>query len=218
MFSDHSNSWLLTCSSGPLSPSVAEKIGSNLAAAQAASREHSQLKGSSAPSASESLASFLLAPKSPLFEGLSPEDQKHAVALARSLHVPLGATLEQVGLRFNGFEHNFAGTDAAPAGGFSKLIGKVAEEAQSLGAEIRTQRVVDRIELKQDGTGVTVSTRSLNGGANADTIKFEAKTTLCTIPLAVLKESVGIFQPTLPERRQATIVSHTDATLLLAGF
>ncbi|KAN0060139.1 hypothetical protein ACQY0O_008113 [Thecaphora frezii] len=189
---------------GPLSPELATKIGSNLAAAQAAAKELAQDHGKTRPPASQSLASFLFAPSSPLFDGLSSQDQAHAASLARSLHVPLGATLEQVGLRYNGFENNYSGTDAAPAGGFSRLIHKVADEAVSLGAEIRTGQVVDRIELRDDAKGIRVSTTAtVAEDSKGET--FEAKTALCTIPLAVLKENTGIFQPSLPERRQAII-------------
>ncbi|EPQ30025.1 uncharacterized protein PFL1_02698 [Pseudozyma flocculosa PF-1] len=195
---------------GALPADLATKIGANLAAAQDAARDLAQNRGSTRPPASQSLASFLLSPSSPLFDGLSSDEHRHAAGLARSLHVPLGATLEQVGLRFNGFEHNYAGTDAAPAGGFTRLIKKVADEAISLGAEIRTGLVVDRIALADDGKSVVVSTRSSAGDAAAETTttNIEAKTAVCTIPLAVLKENVGIFKPSLPERRQA-IISRT---------
>ncbi|PWN52564.1 FAD/NAD(P)-binding domain-containing protein [Violaceomyces palustris] len=190
---------------GALSPELAGKLGKNLAEAQRSAKDVAQHQGSNPPRLTESLGSFLFRADSPLYEGLTSQEEKgYASSLARSLHIPLGEKLERIGLRWTGFEQNFAGTDAAPEGGFTRLVSEVAREAVGLGAEIRTASVVQNVKLLGNGQGVSVRTKP--GGDHADSATtYEARAAICTIPLAVLKESLSIFEPPLPERRQSTI-------------
>jgi len=70
----------------------------------------------------------------------SPSDNKElAAAFARTLEVPLGLKLEKASLRWSGWESttSFAGSDAAPDGGYEALVGKVISQAKSQGAEDR---------------------------------------------------------------------------------
>lgn len=187
---------------GALPTALSEKLSSNLSKAQASLTAVARSEGSSAPPSTSSLASHLLSSSSPLYSNLSSEEKEYATALARSMHVPLGATLEDVSLRYWGYEQNFGGTDAAPEGGFSRLIDLISEDAKSSGCEIKLGEVVEQVEQTEDGK-IKIVTKTESGERRS----YDAETALCTIPLSVLKESVHIFKPALPERRQATIVS-----------
>lgn len=201
---------------GPLPSSLSDKLSSNLSKAQDSLLQVARTQGSSAPSPEKSLASHLLDDSSPLYSGLSSSEEKeYATALARSMHVPLGATLEEVSLRWHGFENNYAGTDAAPEGGFSRLIDLIAQDAKSLGCEIKLGEVVQQVEQSQDGK-IKIVTKDQEG-KRQDKV-YEAESALCTIPLSVLKESVNIFKPSLPERRKATIVSDEEQVPLSFSF
>ncbi len=195
---------------GPLSDELAGKIGKNLGAAQAQAAHKAQAEGRAAPGAQVSLADALFGKDSKLFEGLSgDEEQKLARDFARLLHVPIGARLEQAALRWTGFERNFAGTDAAPEGGYTAFLNKIIDDVRSKGVELKTSQVVRKIKLVQDSGSkaprVQITTEGLDGKGEGAT--FESRSVLSTIPLAVLKESQGIFEPALPERRKAVIVS-----------
>lgn len=102
---------------GELDSALAGKLTSNWGKASAACKEAAQLLGSS--NEDDSIASVLLSPESKLFEGLELEGEERALArgLARTLQVPVGATLEQTSLKWWGWESNYDGTNAAPIGG-----------------------------------------------------------------------------------------------------
>ena len=142
------------------------------------------------PSASQSLASSLLAADSPLQPG-GPA----GLAFARTLEVPYGVILEDVALRWYGWANSFGGSDAAPVGGFQRFIEAVLADAQLHGADVRLGALVSAVA--QTPAGVTVRT-----GSSTD----EAKCVICTIPLGVLQHTAGgLFDPPLPTRRMATI-------------
>mgnify|MGYP003714277129 FL=1 len=155
-----------------------------------------------------SLADRLFADQSKLFDGLSSEEKDLAKDFARLLHVPIGTTLEHAAFRWSGFERSFAGTDAAPEGGFTQFINRIASDAKKHGVEFKTSQVVKQIKLLQEGgkSRVSVITEAPEGKGQGAI--YESKSVLCTIPLAVLKEvSQSIFEPALPARRKAVIVS-----------
>ena len=126
-----------------------------------------------------------------------PVDQELAKSFARSLEVPLGVKLEQVSLKWSGWEGatSFGGSDAAPEGGYEALVGKVLDQAKQQGAEISTSTTVKSIK---EGDGfVTVE---------SDKGSFEAATVICTIPLGVLKTlDNDFFTPALSGQFQETI-------------
>ena len=125
-------------------------------------------------------------------------DKDLAEALARSLEIPLGLKLEKASLRWAGWETTncFAGSDAAPEGGYEELVEKVMTQATLSGAELHLNTIIKGIQL--DGDHVSVSTRE---GA-----RFFAKTAICTLPLGVLKTfSETAFEPPLPPRMQEAI-------------
>lgn len=114
------------------------------------------------------------------------------------LEVPLGLKLEQASLKWAGWEGatNFAGSDAAPEGGYEALVNKVFDEAKSKGAEIKLSTAVKGI--KEGGEGNVV--------VDTDNGSYEAKTVICTIPLGVLKTlSTDFFSPALPGQIQEAI-------------
>jgi len=108
----------------------------------------------------------------------------------------LNAVLEQVSLRWTGWEDNFAGSDGAPQGGFQSFVERVFSAATDTGnTRIQLGETVMRIQEEQ--SGVNVST---------DKGVYRAATVLCTIPLGVLKrDAVKLFEPKLPVRRMETI-------------
>ena len=203
---------------GPLSSSTAAALRSALSAAQGAYKLPHP-----APSPSASLASALLSSDSPLFTSAKPEPEADlnqtnpadptlvqstspqsisphkdlAAALARTLEVPLGVKLEKASLKWAGWEGatSFAGSDAAPEGGYEALVGQVVKEAEGKGAEIKLNTTINQVKRSDDG--VTISDDS---GAS-----YTAKTALITIPLGVLKTLSSAFSPALPAHLQETI-------------
>ncbi|PWN99853.1 FAD/NAD(P)-binding domain-containing protein, partial [Tilletiopsis washingtonensis] len=185
---------------GPLSESLAAKLSDNLACAQAAAKETLASSGVCTP-ASHSLASVLFAADSPLFAGLSCDAERaQAQAFARTLHVPLGVTLEEAASF--GSPSAFGGTDGAPEGGFTRLVCLIADDAQRAGAEFRQGETVQRIT--QHEAGVRVQTGSAT---------YEAKHALVTMPHAVLRESLAVFEPQLPREREEAIQRTTVGNL-----
>ncbi|WVQ74542.1 hypothetical protein IAR50_004143 [Cryptococcus sp. DSM 104548] len=172
---------------GPLSAAEAgalqKGLGESVAAAQL---PHP------APPSSQSLASAILAPDSALF---TSSDKALATSLARSLEVGLGVRLEQASLKWAGWESTtaYAGSDAAPEGGYQAFLEKVLEASK---AEVVLNAAATSI--KEIDSGVQVTTR--------DGKTYTASTVLCTIPLGVLKTLPNdFFSPALPAHRQETI-------------
>lgn len=110
---------------------------------------------------------------------------------ARTLEVPLGLKLERASLKWHGWEGatNFAGSDAAPEGGYEALVGKVLEDAQAHGAVVKVGEPVTSIKDESQGISVTTTAGT-----------YTARTAVCTIPVGVLKTQLSIFHPPLPER------------------
>lgn len=181
---------------GPLPQALSHKLIANLATAQQAAKTAALDHTTTPPDANTSLADFLYSDHSPLFANLASETEKSVARhVARMLHIPLGIELEKASLKWHGFEHAFAGTDAAPKGGFTTMINKMVNEITSLGASIYTGQEVQSV---QDGDNVKVTTKQGE--------QYTAHTALVTIPLAVLKNTAGrLFEPALPERRLETI-------------
>ncbi|KDQ62648.1 hypothetical protein JAAARDRAFT_30562 [Jaapia argillacea MUCL 33604] len=186
---------LILGKAGILPPSIAARLRSNLAAARASALDISH-NSHPAPSTSTPLSDVLFAQDSPLFAE-SP-DRGAAISFARTLEVPFGMTLEKASLRWTGWEDAYAGSDAAPEGGFQPLLEKLVEEAKGNGVQVRTGETVSSI-VRTDG-GVHVATDTGSG--------YSARSVVCTIPLGVLKGTAStLFQPSLPARRLETIAN-----------
>ncbi|GAC98914.1 amine oxidase, flavin-containing [Pseudozyma hubeiensis SY62] len=184
---------------GPLSQSLSQKLTGNLGKAQEAAKAAAHDESATPPDASTSLADFLYSSQSPLFAGLESEGEKKAARdLARMLHIPLGIELEKASLKWHGFENGFAGTDAAPQGGFTTIINKLVDEISSLGASIHTSQEVQSVRDEDQSNNVKITTKQGQ--------EYTARTALVTIPIAILKKTAaGLFEPALPERRLETI-------------
>jgi len=125
-------------------------------------------------------------------------DRTLAEGLARTLEIPLGLKLEKASLKWAGWESttNFAGSDAAPDGGYEALVEKVFKDAEKHGAEVKLSTAVKNVKQSDQGVSVTTS----------DGAVYSARTAICTIPLAVLKElPASFFEPALPPQFQSTI-------------
>ncbi|WYZ39695.1 hypothetical protein EsH8_IV_000036 [Colletotrichum jinshuiense] len=182
---------------GRLSSSQADSLRASLGAAQASLKLPHP---SSPPSAS--LASALLAPNSALFassDSASGSSQKDlAAALARSLEIPLGLKLEKASLKWAGWENttSFAGSDAAPEGGYESLVSKVVEDAKAKGVEVKLGAKIAGVSQGENEVIVT----------DAKGNKYTAKTAISTIPLGTLKAlPESTFNPALPPRLQEAI-------------
>ncbi|CAO1615797.1 unnamed protein product [Parajaminaea phylloscopi] len=180
----------------PLSAELSERISKNLDDAMGAAKA-AATRGAELPSSDQSLASFLFADSSPLFEGLQGHEERQlATSYARMLHVPLGTTLEHVALRWTGFEQNFAGTDAAPQGGFSRVVQALADRIVRAGGTVRTGQ--EAVSIEKTGGGARLSTQQGQS--------FEADVVVSTVPLAVLKRGASsLFQPALSSRKLEVI-------------
>jgi lysine-specific histone demethylase 1B len=125
-------------------------------------------------------------------------DKKLVADFARMLEVPLGLKLEKASLKWSGWETttNFAGSDAAPAGGYEAFVNKVMDGAVSKGAVVKLGSKV--IGIKEGTESVTVTTA--NGTC------YEGRTAICTIPLGVLKTlPTSFFEPALPPHLRSTV-------------
>ncbi|CAO1634139.1 unnamed protein product [Sympodiomycopsis kandeliae] len=182
--------------SGNLETKVAQQLQDNLTFALQSAQASASLRTPS----SASLASYLFQETSPLFRSLESEHLRAmARAYARQLQVPLGVSLEKAALRWTGFEQNFAGTDAAPEGGFSRVISALADLFISKGGRILLEENVEKIRWVQKGSEtVQVTAR------NADNIatQLSARAALVTFPVATLKKSARkLFDPPLTQRK-----------------
>ncbi|BEI83447.1 hypothetical protein CcaverHIS002_0400510 [Cutaneotrichosporon cavernicola] len=168
---------------GALPKETAVALGGALASAVAAARTPFPV-----PEPTESLADALFDSESKLFT--SGVDRDTALGFARTLEVPLGLKLENASARWAGWEGatNFSGSDAAPDGGYEALVARVLDDAMANGAQVRLNAKVT--EIKEEAGGVIVTAGE----------QYTCKTAIVTIPLGVLKRSLGIFSPSLPER------------------
>ena len=119
-------------------------------------------------------------------------------ALARTLEIPLGLKLEKASLRWAGWETttSFAGSDAAPEGGYEALVTKVMTQAESQGAVVHLQTIIKNFQLDENNISVSAT--------NGD--RYSAKTAICTLPLGVLKKlPESAFDPPLPPRMVESI-------------
>ncbi|KAF5374843.1 hypothetical protein D9758_000469 [Tetrapyrgos nigripes] len=187
----------LLTADGPLDKAVAGRLSSNLSAAMA--RLSSIASDSDALPKETSVADVLLAPSSPLYEGLLEEDRAMATSLARSLEIGWGISLEATSAYYAGWASGiaFAGSDGVVVGGYGKFAEALKTAAEQTGKGTFTLSApVEKISQRDDGVHVL----SQNGST------YHAQTALSTIPLGALKTLPGdFFEPSLPTRRQKAI-------------
>ncbi|KZT63390.1 amine oxidase [Daedalea quercina L-15889] len=180
---------------GLLDVSAATDLRERLGRAHAAARNTALNSTSLTPSPTASLSASFFDSSSALSTSLTPST---ATAFARTLEVPFGAVLEQVSLRWTGWEDAFAGSDGAPQGGFQPLVGRVFTAATQTG-NTQTHLGESVLQIQEEQSGVNVST--VKG-------VYRATTVICTVPLGVLKrDAAKLFEPKLPVRRMETIQS-----------
>lgn len=120
-------------------------------------------------------------------------DSDSARALAHTAEVGLGATLDKLSLQWAGWENPFRGSDAAPLGGFQPLISSIVSQIVKGGCEVKLESRVTSIRQTSASIQIQVASQDV----------FEGRSTLCTIPLGVLKgPQAPVFEPQLPARRQ----------------
>lgn len=120
------------------------------------------------------------------------------VALARTVEIGAGATLEEQSAKYSGFEQGFGGTDAWPAGGYGgEVIRNLLADVKAAGGEVYLDSEVISIEDLGTKEGVKVTTKSGK--------QYTAKTVISTIPHAVLREAPPTFTPSLSHQFTSAI-------------
>ncbi|KAL7416045.1 hypothetical protein BDY24DRAFT_253274 [Mrakia frigida] len=191
--------------SGLIDPALVQKLNANLGAAVGAAR----VTALSTTATDASLASSLLDPSSPLFAGLKEEEKPLAIGLARTMQVGLGATLEKTSLRWNGFEDNYDGTNAAPEGGYQTVTSALQKQAEKDGAKFLLNQIVTGVTLLEDSS-IEISTVSPSG----ENSTHSGRTVICSIPVGVLKHvPQSFFDPSLSVRKLAAIERVNVGTL-----
>jgi monoamine oxidase len=147
----------------------------------------------------KSVADFLLAPGSPLFEGLESEEERdHAVQLVQSMDGWTGAPLNEVSFRYWGFEREFEGPDKVVADGYVHMLEPLRSQLLEHHGELRLGDAVTALALDEDAG--LVRARTAAGAA------FTAKSAVCTLPLGVLQHepaTLAFDPPLAPRRRDA---------------
>ncbi|THV06032.1 FAD/NAD(P)-binding domain-containing protein [Dendrothele bispora CBS 962.96] len=190
----------LLTAEGPVDPALAAKLSSNLSVAMARlATVTSSASISSSEAKKSSVADIILSTSSPLYEGLSKEDQPKATSLARSLEIGWGIPLESTAASYAGWASDiaFAGTDGVVIGGYGKFADALRTAAENTGkASFSLGACVEKISRVEDGVEVVTQ----NGRT------YRAKTVLSTIPLGVLKTlQEKFFEPPLPTRKRQII-------------
>ncbi|GHJ85511.1 hypothetical protein NliqN6_1913 [Naganishia liquefaciens] len=208
---------------GPMDENLANRLGFNVShtffdASRTYAQEHN-------PASSDSLASYVFAGNSPLFDGLDEMIEQggssnnasnknscwKAKALGRSFSGWTGAALEDVALKWWGFERDTIGPDGMVTGGkyhqvVDHLAGLVSREKKK--GEIRLGEKVESVEWCSDEEYVAVKTRSSAGDeCSGPTWVHTASRVICTLPLGVLQRDPPKFKPSLPPRKQRSIRS-----------
>ncbi|KAG0152457.1 hypothetical protein CROQUDRAFT_649867 [Cronartium quercuum f. sp. fusiforme G11] len=187
------------------------------------------------PDLAASLGSYLYDSKSPLFEAASgPEERVVLAHLVGGLESWTGAALEQVALRWWGFEREFGGKDGVVSCGYGTLVNLMAQEFVRLGGKLMLGH--ECLGLEHDAEAGLVRTyvqptapdhlpRDEDDGriprpaeqagfphSLAPPITLQSSYSICTLPLGVLKAIVAgdkvprnFFNPPLPARRQQAI-------------
>lgn len=153
------------------------------------------------PSLAESLASWLYAADSPLFEGLNDEEGTIVKQMTGLFDGWTGAALEEVSLRWWGFEREFGGQDGVVKNGYDGFL-KILENAiRSKGGKIELDREVVSVKLEVEGQ-VIVSHRDASSSTAEAPQTCEAAHVICTLPLGVMRSlPTTFFEPPLPPRR-----------------
>ncbi|KAJ9125421.1 hypothetical protein QFC22_000382 [Naganishia vaughanmartiniae] len=210
---------------GQMNEDSANRIGFNVSYTFFdASRSYAQ---NNDPSPGESLASYVFAKDSPLFQGLDQHDIESAAdpdqdqqppnlrwkakTLGRSFSGWTGADLEDVALRWWGFERDTIGPDGMVIGGsyhkvVDHLAGLVTDPSAHKG-EIRLGEKVERIHWDSEGklVEVMVAAPGVDLSAYSTTRTYTASKVICTLPLGVLQRCPPAFEPSLPPRKQRAI-------------
>lgn len=187
-------------------------------------------QASETPDPAESLGSYLYDPKSPLFDVANgPEDRSVLAHLVGGLESWTGAALEQVSLRWWGFEREFNGKDGVVTQGYGVLVNLMAQEFIRLGGKLILGYECLGLEYEVDAGLVKTLIRptldeSLDDSNSADeriprpakevgfnsnqqgsVIRLSSAYSVCTLPLGVLKSILVkdnlFFNPPLPARR-----------------
>ncbi|OBZ65018.1 Polyamine oxidase 3 [Grifola frondosa] len=197
---------LLFRHNGSISEGLAGRLRTNFAFVNSLSSQSDK----TAISPTTPLSSMIFDKNSPLYEGLESEQRPLAGGLARTLEIGLGARLEEVALRWQGFGHRFVGTDAAPEGGFQRATSLLLSVAESSGAILKLNEAVTSVSSPSPSGPLVVSTNSPSGTVE----RYEAHTVICTLPLGVLQHvPPTFFDPPLPQPR-ADVIAHTHVGTL----
>ncbi|EJD50580.1 amine oxidase [Auricularia subglabra TFB-10046 SS5] len=194
--------WLIFGPEGrPLQHDLAIRLEDNVShAIFQKSIEFAQLD--SVPSFSASLADFVFANDSPLYDGLDNQGKAYATSLAHSWCSWMGTPFSRVSLKYWGFGRDFSGAPAYAERGYAQFVDYLWNKAKAAGVQLRMEHEV--VAIEDDGAGVRVTAKTSTSLGSSE-IVFNAQTCICTIPLGVLQSRPPIFSPVLPMRRMQTL-------------
>ncbi|KAE8216264.1 hypothetical protein CF327_g561 [Tilletia walkeri] len=115
-----------------------------------------------------------------------------------------GAPLDEVALKWWGFEQEYEGEDAVVKEGYGPtLIEWYRREVCALGGEIVLNTEVTSICDEDEDDGIKLMARNINSGQEQ---VIQADRVICTLPLGVLQHHIGsnshpLFHPSLPARK-----------------
>ncbi|CDZ97206.1 Amine oxidase [Phaffia rhodozyma] len=192
--------------SGPVPQALSVKLFANF---QRATQVMKQV-ASSLSYEDQPISKHLFDASSDLFKGLESDEERNlAIGLARTMQVGMGITLEEASLKWHSYEDNYAGTDAAPKGGYESVTNALRDDLVRLGGLIRLSETVDSIRLDTP-SGITVTTTPSITGSSSEiknAATYTASTCLSTLPLGILQslDLSKFFNPPLSVRLSASI-------------
>lgn len=132
-----------------------------------------------------------------IWKGVTEEERKELLSMSLLCNGWTGASLDQVSLKWWGWEREFRGPDAVVQPAYNRLVHWLQD--QSKHSEVRLQHKVDKIELIEEGNAVQVS--AIVADDPNRTVTLKAPYFVSSLPLGVMQQTPPTFLPPLPPRR-----------------
>ncbi|CAO1626356.1 unnamed protein product [Jaminaea pallidilutea] len=140
-----------------------------------------------------------------IYTGLNEEERQAVLNMSVMFSGWTGADLDDVSLKWWGFEREFRGPDAVVKSGYSTLTDWHHQAVVEKGGEVKLNQRVEAVESIDDGNSVQVKASVTGSSSKPQSKLYAAPYFLCSLPLGVMQHSPPAFQPTLPERRRESI-------------
>lgn len=132
-----------------------------------------------------------------IWKGVDAVEREQLLRMSSLWHGWNGASLDDVSLKWWGWEREYRGEDAVVQPAYCKLVEWMVQQAPN--AQIRLQHKVDIVELIADGHAVRVSAIADNDTQNK--VAFTAPYVISSLPIGVMQTTPPAFSPPLPIRR-----------------